>query len=76
MGNFPSAPNTFNGGSLNQPVQGVFAHFPGIYDTPATSSTSSSTTSSPEDNKTPWWVWLIVVLVGIGFAAAVVASQR
>ena len=56
---------------------GVLSHFPGMSTTTTSSTDSSKTTASTttEDKGTPWWVWLIVALVGLGLAAAV-ASKR
>jgi hypothetical protein len=48
---------------------GVLNHFPGMSSTTTASTTTASTTVT-EDKKTPWWVWLIVALVGLGIAAA------
>ena len=54
---------------------GVLKYFPGLSTTPASTTPASTTPastakSSTEDKKTPWWVWLIVALVGMGIAAA------
>jgi len=83
MGNYPSSVNS---GSLSTPVHGVFTHFPDIDYTPssttastttASTTTASTTTASTttEDKNTPWWVWIIVVLVVLGIGGAV-ASRK
>jgi hypothetical protein len=75
MGNIPSS---FNSGPLDQPVRGVFAHFPGIYDVPAasaepTSTPTASTTTTEE--KSSWWWWVIIGAVVLAVVATIFAKS-
>lgn len=54
---------------------GLMSHFPVLQAAPPSSAPEKDTSNPEKDTSTPWWVWLVIVLLFVGGGLAFSKSK-